>query len=47
MRLTKDIKNRILANILRDHEIATEAKSIMMDSRALKQSAMTRRRCTE
>lgn len=26
MRLTKDIKNQILANILRDHEIATEAK---------------------
>ena len=35
MRLTKDIKNQILANILRDHEIATEAKSIMMDSRDL------------
>lgn len=35
MRLTKDIKNQILANILRDHEIVTEAKSIMMDSRDL------------
>ncbi|XAM99500.1 hypothetical protein [Escherichia phage HH3] len=35
MRLTKDIKNQILANILRDHEIATEAKTIMMDSRDL------------
>lgn len=35
MRLTKDIKNQIMANILRDHEIATEAKSIMMDSRDL------------
>ena len=35
MRLTKDIKNQILANILRDHEIATEAKSIMKDSRDL------------
>lgn len=35
MRLTKDIKNQILANILRDHEIATEAKQIMMDSRDL------------
>lgn len=35
MRLTKDIKNQILANILRDHEIATEAKKIMMDSRDL------------
>lgn len=35
MRLTKDIKNQILANILRDHEIAVEAKSIMMDSRDL------------
>lgn len=35
MRLTKDIKNQILANILRDHEIATEAKQIMMDSRGL------------
>lgn len=35
MRLTKDIKNQILANILRDHEIATEAKSIMTDSRDL------------
>lgn len=35
MRLTKDIKHQILANILRDHEIATEAKQIMMDSRDL------------
>lgn len=35
MRLTKDIKNQILANILRDHEIATKAKLIMMDSRDL------------
>lgn len=35
MRLTKDIKNQILANILRDHEISTEAKTIMMDSRDL------------
>ena len=35
MRLTKDIKNQILANILRDHEIAKEAKQIMMDSRDL------------
>lgn len=35
MRLTKDIKNQILANILRGHEIATEAKTIMMDSRDL------------
>lgn len=35
MRLTKDIKNQVLANILRDHEIATEAKQIMMDSRDL------------
>lgn len=35
MRLTKDIKNQILANILRDHEIAAVAKEIMMDSRNL------------
>lgn len=35
MRLTKDIKNQILANILRDHEIAAVATHIMMDSRDL------------
>lgn len=40
MRLTKDIKNQILANILRDHEIATEAKQIMMDSRDLAYAIM-------
>lgn len=35
MRLTKDIKKQILANILADHEITKQAKKIMAESRDL------------